>query len=255
MGEIDNNPNPGIEGQDTTATPEGTEAGEVKNFLTRAEFEQYRKEMEENSRRTAQSYASKAEDRVSKRISDGLSNLERTVETLKATGQELTPAQIDAMRAKVYDEAYRDYAKDANSPSQPKGNPAQGYPKGQPEQDAGPSQVNALITQFAEDTFAELGVRVDESDPEAKIMRDAAKQGPTAFMRAIEKAAKQKAERVKKSPEGRLPQSGSGGGTDLAKRFKEESKLLGRGSAYQMGIVNLRDKYRRLGLTDNEMNL
>ena len=153
-------------------------ASTTTNVLTAEDVKRLVLEALETSKRAEQSQRDKMEARIT-------ANLQRTLEDLKVLGVTPDDAQLSALRKQAVEQARRD-------------DQAQPAPKKteQPEEEGDDDPLmNDII-----DIFKEIGVAVEENDPEAARIKRVLNTGtPRQILKAAEEAAREKLARVGKA--------------------------------------------------------
>ena len=219
-------------------TSSGSGEGETQQYLTRKEAEGMMAQLREESKRHAQSLADKAEDRTNKRIREEMANLKKL-----ANAAQLTPEQVAAARAKIFEDAYAD--EPASLPSSTQATqPAQVEQRNQPAK----SEDQVYAERATKRIARKYGIDIDESDPEAQDLQGAADVDD--WIERYEAAVQRKRQRVTTPAAGRMPTMGGAPSGDkltkLQQQYQEDLKQVRRGDV--MAVHALQRKYREQGL-------
>lgn len=207
--------------------------GAQPEFLTREEAER----LKEDILRQTQSLTDKAASRMDKRLAEELKKIDDVVKIQRESGITITPQQESDLRRTAYDKVLKE------TTQEPQGQLNTVTPN--PSIQTLPPEVVAqaqLANEIAQDIFEELGVTVEDKDPEASMVD---MSSPKAFVNSIRVAAEKKKQRVSTPVEARIASQLTGQTTDLETQYKERlSKLQGQPSA----IIELKKEFRKKGL-------
>lgn len=195
-------------GQQGQQPAQGTQA---QQYVTADQFDAFQKKV----LGTVQSMVNKGENRIATRMQE----FEKSMQVMKAAGQQFTPEQEQALRSKVFTAA----VSETPSEQQPTTQAAPVQVPQQGQQAADPIQASAQQIQQTN------GVTLVDGDPElANIVLD---KGPWEYLKSIEAACLAKKQRTASTtnpqpeapglPAGRLPLQG----TTVIPNYTPEEKI------------------------------
>lgn len=211
----------------------------------------------------AQSTASKAENRVNQKVQGQVGEIKATIASLARQNPNLKLSEISEEQIRnAQREAVINSIADQMLNGEVPGQNAQiaAANRTQPQGQAGqqsvqmnltPSEMDAIKIR-AEEIFAEEGTEVYAEDPEAADI-DTTSRG--RMLVTLREAAKKKAVRLSTNPQARIPSQGVGAaGGSMVAQFQADKAKLPRGQARPKALQELRMKYQKMGLKDNELD-
>lgn len=200
---------PEVEVQEATPSTEGSTPAEPQPEKTVPTLEDYRQIAREEAMRVAQSQVAKSENRTNQRIAERFAALEQNKGVLKLTDEQVTAAQQQI----INEETMNQFKPKAEGQASPQADVN--------ADDVIQQNVDFVYAQIGE-TFAEAGVEVNQNDPEFKGI-DAALRDPKGSLaktlRAANKAAEEKAARLKAHKEGAAARISGGGGSATSSTY------------------------------------
>ena len=224
----------------TSQDVENTEQGQATEpeYLTRAEAQRLRQEITDEVLRQTQSLTDKAASRIDKKLQDELKKIGDVIKLQRQAGIEITPEQERAMRQTAYDTVFSQLSD--SEPDHPKGQNTPSAPVGEDEKAM--RAVAAAMNDLTDDIYKEVGVVVEQNDPEVELIDQSS---PAAFLKSLRKAAEKKAQRIATPAEARITSLAKGTKTSLETQYAEErAKIQGDVEA----LIQLKKKYRAKGL-------
>ena len=187
--------------------------------------------------RQQQGLRAKQEKRIIERV-------EQQLAVLRTAGVEVTEAVRENLARTVREQEASDGEDLPGTPTESKSKPQASQPSGLI------AKINAKRDAIAE----KYGVSVEEADPEAQnVITDG---DPLTFLETYEAACKAKSDRMKQSPEARVPAIVGGGsvssGATLEESYRAEMKN-NRGKPEALRQVQ--QKYQKLGLDTGAVRL
>lgn len=237
------------DGDHQTASPSAPQDAEIvepeqgtePKYLTRKEAQRLRQEITDEVLRQTQSLTDKAASRIDKKLQDELKKIGDVIKLQRQAGIDITPEQERAMRQTAYDTVFSQL-----SESEPDHPPAQKTPSVPPgEDDRAIRAVAAAMNELTDDIYKEVGVMVEQNDPEVELIDQSS---PSAFLKSLRKAAEKKAQRIATPAEARITSLAKGSQTSLENQYAEEKKKI-QGDV--QALIELKRKYRAKGLQIN----
>jgi hypothetical protein len=217
----------------------GSQEGENPEYFTRKEARHELEAFKQDVQRYVQSLTDKAEDRTNKRIKQEMANLTRL-----ASVAQLTPEQVAAARAKIFEDAYTEEPLPAPS-SHAAAQPQAAEQRNQPAK----SEEEIYVGRARARLVRKYGYDLADTDPEVTdTLRG--EHDPDKFIDLYEEALQRKHQRVSTPAAGRMPAMGGAPSGDreskLLAEYKERAKQV-RGNIN--AVFNLRREFAERGLT------
>jgi len=216
-------------------TPEPGTPG-VPVPLTLDQVRRVAEEVAENKFRQTQRLIDKADTRITKKVREELKTLEQTIAMQKQIGIEVPPDKVNQMQQQIIARAYSE--PEATQPPAPSGNP--------PTQAQYPETGTDPVTAAALRIMQHRGVTIEDNDPEVSLIDQS---DPDLFLASIGHAVEVKRARLGAQPKPVTPTNAGSAGSPqgLEQQYKAELKKV---QGNPTGVAELKNKYRKLGLTD-----